>query len=324
MQKYLLVMLFAGVHLVAHGQVIHGTVLDSQNGNAVGFAALYFNGTFVGTTSNEKGDFHMDISKYPSRPLTISAVGYYSSTLDNFSGDDPVVIYLDPKIYEIEEVQVSAGSLSRQRKAHLALFRYEFLGTTSNARACEILNEEDIAFYYGSDEDTLKAFASNPILIHNGALGYQITYYLDKFEYLNRSKTVHIRGDILFKDDLTTPQRYSERKRRLTYLGSRMHLLRSLWADHLEGSGFKLSSSPGTYLGYSDVVTEGDSLIKYMKSIENLYVYYYLSASQILFLKEEVHFEKDGFFDPNGIIWSGVMAKKRLGDWLPYEYTPGD
>ena len=186
MTKYLSMMLLACVHVAAHSQVIRGTVLDGQNGNAVGFAAVYFNGTFVGTTSDGNGNFQLDISKYASRPLTFSAVGYYSSTLDSLLREAPLVICLDPKIYEIEEVEVRARSLSRERKAHLALFRYEFLGTSAIARACELLNEEEITFNYGSDGDTIKAFASKPILIHNRALGYHITYYLDKFEYLNR------------------------------------------------------------------------------------------------------------------------------------------
>lgn len=36
------------------------------------------------TTTNEQGNFELDISKYANRPLTISAVGYSSSTINDF------------------------------------------------------------------------------------------------------------------------------------------------------------------------------------------------------------------------------------------------
>src|SRR5664280_3039543 len=88
-----------------------------------------------------------------------------------------------------------------------------------------------------SDKDTLKAFASKPILINNNALGYKITYYLDKFEYYKKDRSMFFAGNMIFNEDLgineTQKQLYGERRNE-AYLGSRMHFFRALWADDLK------------------------------------------------------------------------------------------
>ena len=99
---------------------------------------------------------------------------------------------------------VTAKSYEKDRKANLKLFKKEFLGSTTNSRNCEILNEDDISFNYGSDRDTLKAYALKPILIFNRALGYKITYYLDIFEYTRKSNGLSFTGSIIFTEDLAT------------------------------------------------------------------------------------------------------------------------
>jgi hypothetical protein len=35
---------------------------------------------------------------------------------------------------------------------------------------------------------------------------------------------------------------------------------------------------------------------------------------------DSVYFEKDGFYDPIGVEFSGEMSKQRIGDLLPFEY----
>jgi hypothetical protein len=49
---------------LAYNQVITGTVLDKNTRAPVGFAMLYFNGSFVGTYSDENGKFELDVSKH--------------------------------------------------------------------------------------------------------------------------------------------------------------------------------------------------------------------------------------------------------------------
>ena len=78
--------------------------------------------------------------------------------------------------FNVLPVDIITRSLERERRANLRVFRNQVPGRTSYARRCEILNEEDITFNYGSDRDTLIAYALKPLQIRNDALGYIIKY----------------------------------------------------------------------------------------------------------------------------------------------------
>jgi hypothetical protein len=326
MRRFIAVLLLSSLNLIAYNQVIKGTVFDKKTNEKIGFATLFFNGTFVGTYSDENGHFELDISKNASMPLTVSAIGYYSVTITDLPIDKPIPVYLTPKVYQMKEVVVSAKSRTMQRKANLRTFRDQFLGATDNARDCMILNESDITFNYDSDDDTLKAFASKPILIDNRALGYKITYYLDKFEYYRKSNSFIFKGNIIFNEDLLTEESQKqtfERKRKTVYLGSRMHFFRILWADDLKSSGFVIRNSAGENLTYQDIVKNKDARVKFLQYPENLKICYYTKEpiSKLIFLKQQVFFDSNGYFDPSGISWEGAMVKQRIADWLPYEYS---
>jgi hypothetical protein len=325
MRKFILLLLFINFFKIAYNQVIKGTVLDNETKSPIGFASIYFSGTTSGTQSDQKGNFELDVSKNASIPLTISAIGYYSSTLTDFSTDTPHIIYLNPKTYQLNEVSINSKSLARKRKENLLLFKNVFLGTTPNAGKCDIINENDITFNYESDDDTLKALASKPIIISNRGLGYKITYYLDKFEYYKNSKSFYYKGDAIFNEDLTTieVQKQSiERRRRAAYLTSRMHFLRALWANDLKSAGFIVKNPAGVNLNYKDIVIQEDSRKKFLKYPENLDIFYYakLPIGQITFLKERVYFDNSGYIDPLGISWDGEFASQRIGDLLPYDF----
>ncbi len=322
MKKLTLFTLFIIFAAPAFNQVIKGTIFELNTNNFVCFANVYFNGTFVGTTSDVNGNFELNISKNISMPLTISAVGYYSVTLNGFSAGEPVIIYLKPKIYDLGGAVISSKSLVRKRRRNLNLFKDEFLGTTYNAQECKILNECDITFNYDSDDDTVKAYALKPILIENKALGYNVTYYLDKFEYYKLKQATFFCGNIIFQEDVTTDttQKQFDEIRKYTYLGSRMHFFRALWANDLKSNGFAVTNS--TYQSFlcEEIVIQYYSK-KYLSYTENLYVYYGKSFSFIEFLKPKVYFDKTGYYDPSGINWKGKMAEQRIADWLPYEYS---
>lgn len=320
-----------------YNQIIKGTILDKFTESAIDYALVYFNGTFKGTNTNKDGNFELDISKNSLMPLTISALGYYSTTLTDFSTDKALLIYLIPKVFELNEVVVTAKANAKDRRVNLKLFKDVFLGKTLNARDCNITNEKDILLTYDSETETLKAFTSKPILIDNRALGYKITYYLDKFETSKKDKTFSFTGNIIFNEDLATKDTHKhifERKRKSAFLGSRMHFFRALWENNLDSSGFTIHkyTNPIVYpienLNYNNLVFQKDSLVsedspKYLKYPGSLWISYYskLPTSSIYFLKEYVYFDKNGYFDGLGISWQGELAKQRIADLLPYEYS---
>jgi hypothetical protein len=178
MRKLMLLFLCVIFYTTAYSQVIKGTILDGHTKNPIMSASIYFNGTFVGTSSDQNGKFELDISNNTSLPLTISSIGYNSVTLKEYAGSERFVISLTPRVYELGEVIIENKKFKKKRRANLKLFKNEFLGTTFNALDCKIINENDITFTYSSDKDTIKAFTSKPIIIHNRSLGYKVTYFL--------------------------------------------------------------------------------------------------------------------------------------------------
>ena len=327
MRKYVLLLLSLNFYLVGSSQVIKGTILDKETHEKILSAYVYFNGTFVGTSADQNGYFELDISKNISMPLTISAIGYYSVTLSDLSTSKPVQVFMKPKSYEMNDVVISGKSLIKQRKANLSVFRYAFLGSTDNANKCEIINEGDITFNYNKDKDTLKAYASKPIIINNKALGYKVTYYLDEFElYRRENNSFFFTGNIIFNEDLTTDftqKKFFESNREESYYGSRMHFFRVLWKGNLDFSAFKIIDSNNMKLSYKDIVFKENSLTKYLKYPQKLGICYDEGkpSSFISFPKEEIYFEENGYYDPKLIEWEGLMAQKRIADWLPYEYS---
>jgi hypothetical protein len=324
MKKIFLCVTILSLALTGWGQKIKGLVLDEETNAPIDYASVFFDGTFVGTTTDEDGGFELDVSKYKSRPLSISAVGYHSSTITAFKPGESIEVRLTPRVFQIDEVVVSTKSLVRKRKACMRIFKNEFIGLTSNARQCYILNEEDITFNYGSDSDTLRAFASKPIHIRNLSLGYDISYHLDRFEYDRRTRTTLFVGNIIFNHDLSEDkdslQRYKSR-RAFAYAGSSMHFFRALWAGSLESEGFFISNYKSEQVLQSEYIVSQDIQgRKFLIYNEDIKIDYYNQISYISFREFQVYFEEDGYFNPLPIVWTGKMSEQRVADFLPYEY----
>ncbi|MGZ2371400.1 carboxypeptidase-like regulatory domain-containing protein [Ancylomarina sp. YFZ004] len=316
---------------LSHSQTIKGVVLDKNTNKKVCFATVYFDNTFVGTTSNNKGQFSLKIPTNSNMPLVVSSVGYYSVSIPKYIRKDSLIIYLSPKEYQIQEVSVKEKSLVRKRKAYLRIFKNQFIGDTNNGIGCVITNEKDISFNYNSCSDTLKAFASKPIEIENKILGYKLMYFLDKFEYYRKTRSFFYIGHIVYKEDLAvngkTKLNYL-RERKDTFLGSRMHFFRSLWNNNLTMNGFSVRDECGIKLSYDkfvknvspNLIRSKESRKKFVSYSKDLNIFHYSEVSHLKITEPRVYFDKKGYFDI-GLFWEGEMADKRIGDKLPYEYV---
>ena len=336
-----LITLFCSIS-IANCQVFKGTVYDRSTDSTLSFAIVYISGTSIGTYSDEHGNFTLDISRYSSMPITISLLGYYSVTLSEHGSNKMYDIFLSPKIKELDEVVVTAKG---HWKTYMRMFEREFLGETKNAMECNILNEKDLRFSYDPDSNTLRAFSSEPVLIHNKALGYSITYYLDKFQYSAKmdekrvlTEKLVLLGNYLFKDDILalseSEKRKVEARRKSAYVGSRMHFFRLLYQGDLVQNGkhnillsdntpvsniFSIGSK--TTINSDSFVIRKDSISSYIKNEGELSVVYRSKSSTIYVNIDSGYFQKNGYFDPIEITFSGDMSRQRIGDLLPFEYS---
>jgi hypothetical protein len=329
MKKCLLfLLLFICFCSAIYCQIITGTVLEKNTNSPIQHALVYFNGTSAGTYTDQKGFFELDISKNSSMPLTISALGYYSITLNDFPKNNPLLVYLPLKVFELNEVNISGKADRNLRKQNLRLFKEIFLGKTDNASNCEIINENDIIIFH--ENDTLKAYSLKPILVNNKALGYKISYYLDKFEFIEKNQTFYFAGNIIFDEDMPINNRRKEviaTRRVHSYLGSRMHFFRVLWENNLNSTGFSVSTLTNVKLNYNDIVTQkfnplSMDTLKYLKYAGGFGISYFshFPDSFIEFNKDSIYFDRNGYFDGLGITWEGRMAEQRVSDMLPYEF----
>lgn len=324
---------FIGIFLIIvclpnYSQVISGTVFDNETKKQIPYANVFFNGTTIGTYTDNYGKFDLILPKDGKFPIAFSAIGYETILLSDYSTDQPIRVSMNPKIYELDEVIISSKmSLGDRltRKYYLNLFKKQFFGVSLNGSQCKILNENDIVMQYLTDKDILKAYSNKPLIIINKALGYQITYYIDKFECSPSGNLVNLYGCSIFKEDITLDVKQQIRagkRRKIAYLGSRMQLFRSLWNNDLDSAGFTLKNTRNKELTYDSLVIQTDSSIKYLKrkGIVNIAYFSKQSDTQIKILKDSVYFNKSGYFDPYLISWDGEMANQRIGDMLPFDY----
>jgi hypothetical protein len=72
-------------YLTGFSQAIKGTILDYDTKKPIDYAVAYFNGTFLGTSADKNGNFEIKFSESGSKTLTISALGYYSVDISDYS-----------------------------------------------------------------------------------------------------------------------------------------------------------------------------------------------------------------------------------------------
>jgi hypothetical protein len=308
-------------------QAIHGIVLDNNTKKAIPYANVYFNGTYIGTSANESGEFNLTWKENNPRPITATSVGYYSMTLYDYQIDSMIFIWLEPKVYDIAAVIIRADkmvgadrpdSIPRVKKERM--FREEFLGKDYNASRCQIVNMEDIFLVYNDRNKSLSAYCDKPIIIENNALKYRIYYFLDQF--ISSKDSAFMSGTYYFREIPYSHTRLISDRRKNTYLGSRMHFIRSLWANRLEEEGFTTYIVDSGKIGYANLVVDSTAQEKILNQVKNVIVRYpkNYQKSWLIFNKQSVVIEKSGYFDPHGLRWSGFMASQRMADLLPFEY----
>jgi len=312
-----------------YGQVVSGTVINEQTKDKIEYAVVYIDGTFTGVYTDSLGHFGIDISRNINMPITIRALGFQTMIIDKPDSKTCYDIYLTPKIYTLDEVTINYRDSNRARTRNMRQFKQQFLGQTQNANFCEILNEEDIYFFYDSDNRILNAYSVKPITILNKGLGYKLSYFLDKFEFHEKDNTLIITGNIKFEEDMSKDSdnnRYKSR-RISTYEGSRLHFFRSLWNNELTSAGFEIYNKLDQKLSYDSLVIQVcDSIqhnnTKYLKYNSYLNIFHsdYKWGSFAVLKEDSVYFEENGYYDILDISWSGEMSKQRISDQLPYDY----
>jgi len=111
-QIAIIILLFILLPLTTKAQSVtyFGRIVDSETESPIPFAHLSLVGTNIGTVSNEEGYFSIKSSLRDSVPLSVSSIGYNTSTtvLNNNQIDQGLKIRLEPNAIELNEILISA------------------------------------------------------------------------------------------------------------------------------------------------------------------------------------------------------------------------
>ena len=193
--------------------------------------------------------------------------------------------------------------------------------------------------------------AKEDIIINNYALGYKIRYQLDSFSYDYNTKVSQYTGSPLFEELDSTEDVKTQwiKNRARTYLGSRLHFMRSLYDRTVQAEGFMVEkmddhdpkNTKGQEVtalydttiytmdsGVAQIGWNGHYRVSYKSVLpdKKFIQEYKLPANarlQVTLLDVDDGFliEENGYFYPQyDVINSGYWAWKKVAEALPYDY----
>jgi hypothetical protein len=221
-----------------------GKVLSADNKSPIAAANVYLSNSSVGTITNEQGYFI--ILNFPAGryDLVISCIGYETQVLTVSSVQLPpsLTILLKPKVNELQEVIVAPYEKNGWEKWG-KFFMDNLIGTSEYADNCKLKNQEVVKFRYDKRKHIISAFADEPLVLENNALGYLLHYTLTIFEFNQNSRIFYFQGYPLFEEMGSKRERQEKRwaaNRTDCYYGSMMHFMRCLFRNKLIEQGFEI------------------------------------------------------------------------------------
>ena len=237
-------LLFLLTTLTAHAQfTLKGRVVNDVDEQPVPFCSVFLANTTKGTSADENGNFVLPNLPPGRFDLVVSSVGFETVALPlNTNQPASLLIRVRPSATQLAEVQVRANR-DPEWLEHLDLFIKNFIGTSANAQNCKILNQNTLWFDDNRATMRLVGGAKEPLMIENKALGYRIRYVLDQFLYDYGRKSVSYLGYPVYELMKARGRREQlrwEQARKVAYLGSPMHFMRTLHAKNTAEEGFEI------------------------------------------------------------------------------------
>lgn len=182
-------------------KAITGTVTDNETGARIADISVYINNSTFGTRTDNNGVFKLSGIPFKVAEVSFSAVNYETIVLniDIEKQTEPLRVKMRKKVAILDEVIVS--SIDKDGWAKYGdVFLKDFIGYSAFAKQCQLVNHKVLKFSYNKKDNTLRAFATNPLKIKNKALGYELTYWLEDYEHQFSQKLLLFKGYTQFKE----------------------------------------------------------------------------------------------------------------------------
>jgi len=224
-----------------------GRVTDAETGEPLVGANVFLDGTMRGAATDADGAFRIEGVPPGAYRLVASMVGYRAAreemTLAAGGGARSFQFQLQPAPVELGGVTVEGSRAEWLDR--LDQFKRHFFGAMRHADACEILNPEVLSFEVDEEKDVLRTFAEAPLQIVNRALGYEITYVLQRFNVRGTRINEESYGRFRAMEAESERQRQAwDEARERAYRGSFQHFIRALADDRFEQEGFRVYTAP--------------------------------------------------------------------------------
>lgn len=323
--------------LICFSQTLTGKVTDKITQEPIITAAVYFDNTTIGTTTDDNGLFSIDYTEAIRSNLVISYLGYEMVIVSDYRQQSNLNIELIPAINTLEEVYLDYDD-GLTRKQKLKLFRKEFLGSSRFGKSSKILNEDDLVLRYNKRDLILYASAPVPLKVKNKALNYEVDFDIIDFEVRFKFAdletldfalhSVTYLGTSFYKDLNEITSKRIVKNRALAYKGSVQHFMRALYTKNLRGEGFwiffdKFRVDEWSYFTVADI---DNSIFKKVTLSSKISILFNKDLQSELQLDvPEFYIDAYGNYTPIiGVYFSGYMGNQRIGDSLPLDYSLGD
>ena len=337
MKKFTFILLCSLFAQNINGQLLQGRVIDEETQEPLIGASVYFEGSSIGTLSDENGYFDLDAEGQINATLIISYIGYATVTLSEPTFEKSIRITMLPKAEQLAGIVLTNDPFSREEK--LKAFKLEFLGESKAAKNSFIKNEDDIELHFSTKENSLTAYSDKLILIHNDYLGYIIKFDLQDFKIAFREQSLR-RGDNVKYTTIhgfsrftnmpnTNNQEIVERRVRSFY-ASPAHFLQTLWKNNFDDQRFTIRKNGKKITSnnlFKRIPSSKLGLKKFRPEKSKLSIKYVGAATY----RSTIEVTNPLIFtvDPNGncspckhLVFGGYMGRLRMADALPMDYNP--
>ncbi|MCH2195988.1 carboxypeptidase-like regulatory domain-containing protein [Kordia sp.] len=317
---------------ISYTQTLEASVFDGKTQEPLFGVSVYFDGTTIGTTTNENGKFSIDYKASTQSPLVISYIGYETLLFDVRKLESGAKIYMKLKPQALGTVYLENDPWSRRKK--MEIFKREFIGKTVEPYMCRIVNLDAIELVYNPTTQKLNAYADKPIIIRNKYLGYTVEYTLESFEADLRltkrgdvlTRSVYVAGSTFYTERHKRVRRRHRKAREKEYGESVLYFMRSLAKKQLKENGFQIFRKGFIVPPYKyfKITPMGEDTKVKLTADRLVIVYDRFQKSFLTILEDDKEFVIDkygNYTPPRRLSFGGVLGDKRIANTLPLNYN---
>ncbi len=335
---------------------VSGKVINEVTGAVMPAASVFAQNTTIGTITDENGNFTLQLPQ-GGYDLIVTFTGYKTESRRITTADaaGAISVSLKEKEKEMETVAIiSTNEVKDGLEKYGQFFNEEFIGKTNNSKECTIQNTEALHFFFSKKRNRLKITATEPLIIKNTALGYNIKYSIDSFTHEYNTGVSIYSGSPLYEEMQgdSLQQKTWQANRQAAYKGSLLHFMRSVYNKNLKEQEFEIQfivKKNGVDHAlklkdpYSAIHFEMDDSTQTVEILPNqqevgilfkgekpgdAYMASYPTEPKdfkfsVLSFRpaESIVIEQNGYFyDQNDISISGYWAWDKVAEQLPYDY----